>query len=251
MNSNPSRKTLSKQARRILAYIVDVQQTRGAPPTVREIGRSTGIRSTNGVAYHLDRLEREGWIRRRRGCARGIMPVPERIPLRFASSAAQRDGNLEAPRSAAAAVRRRPPELSEGAREIPILGRIAAGTPVAAEEHREGSLEFDRLGRIKPDFALRVTGDSMCGVGILEGDLVLVRGEPDPADGDIVVALLGEETTVKRFFRKAGEVVLQPENPAYEPIRVSGSHPELRILGKVVGVYREFEGRPGHGRKLR
>jgi repressor LexA len=199
---------LSPKAREILDFIARVREAQGAPPTLREIGARFGIRSTNGVRYYVDLLEHAGAIARRPRRARGI------------------------------ALRRgaRPSER----RSVPILGRIAAGGPVFSAESAEGAFDLGRPGRTAPDFALRVAGDSMRDAGILHGDLVLVRRDPAPREGEIVVALIGEETTVKRFFREKRSVVLRAENPSYPPITVTASSPELRILGKVVGVFREI-----------
>jgi repressor LexA len=195
----------------ILAYIVRFRADHGAPPTIREIGNHFRIRSTNGVCYHLDLLEREGLILRRKGHARGIQ-------LRSDVLGAE-------PETA----------LWPG---LPIVGRVAAGGPVTAEENIEGFLDAQRLTSGTASFALRVVGDSMRDAGILDGDLVLVAPVAEPGNGEIVVAMIGDETTVKRFLKRAGRIVLQPENPAYQPIVVTRHSPELRILGKVVGVYR-------------
>ncbi len=197
----------------ILAYIVRFQAEHGAPPTVREIGDRFSIRSTNGVCYHLDLLEREGMIQRRKGHARGIQLSSELVGAE--------------PETA----------LTPG---LPIVGRIAAGGPVTAEENIEGFLDAQRLTGGSASFALRVAGDSMRDAGILNGDLVMVAPVAEPGNGEIVVAMIGDEATVKRFLKRAGRIVLQPENPAYEPIVVTPSSPELRILGKVVGVFREL-----------
>lgn len=192
---------LTPKGREILAFIRRVQSTQGAPPTLREIGERFGIHSTNGVRYHLDCLERAGAIQRRPGRARGIgVPRPR----------------------------------------VPILGRIAAGEPVFASESSEGAWDPDLLSRHPADFALRVRGDSMRDAGILEGDLVLVRRDPSPRNGEIVVAMIGDETTVKRFFRERQQVVLRPANPRFKPITVTETSPELQILGRVVGVYRDL-----------
>jgi repressor LexA len=204
---------IPKKTEAILAYIVRFQAEHGAPPTVREIGDHVRIRSTNGVCYHLDLLEREGLILRRKGHARGIQLSSEIVGAE--------------PETA----------LSTG---LPIVGRIAAGGPVTAEENVEGFLDAQRLTGSAASFALRVTGDSMRDAGILDGDLVMVAPQPEPGNGEIVVAMIGDEATVKRFVKRGGRVVLQPENPAYEPIVVTRNSPELRILGKVVGVYREL-----------
>ena len=202
---------LPTRTRKIFDFLVHYQAEQGAPPTVREIGEHIGIRSTNGVCYHLDLLEKEGVIRRRRGHARGIFLNPDAIDATAGTEA----------------------------RGLPILGRIAAGKPLLAEEHVDGFLDSDRFSRRNPSFALRVTGDSMKDAGILDGDLVMVRETATPTNGDIVVAMIGDETTVKRFRRQRGQVVLLPENPEFEPIVVTATSPEFRILGKVVGVYRE------------
>lgn len=215
--SAPRSAGLSPRARAILGFIARVQAKQGAPPTLREIGRRFGIRSTNGVRYHIDRLERAGALRRRPGRARGL--TLRGVPR--AGTPGDRPVQIEAPR-------------------VPVLGRIAAGKPMLSAENIEGSLGLPGTSSAAPDFALRVTGESMREAGILEGDLVLVRQDPTPRNGEIVVAMIGDETTVKRFFRRGRQVVLEPENPAYAPIVVTERSPELRILGRVVGVYRDL-----------
>ncbi len=202
---------LPRRAVAILRYIVEYQRRRGAPPTVREIGRRFGIRSTNGVCYYLDLLERGGAIRRLRGSARGIVLRDAALGL----------------------LQNRPAQRGRG---LPVLGRIAAGSPVMAEESVEGYLD-EMLAATGAHFALRVYGDSMSGAGILDGDLVLVRSEHSPPSGSIVVALLDGETTVKRLRLDGRRVVLEPENRNYQPIVVAGER-HLEILGRVVGVFR-------------
>jgi repressor LexA len=206
---------VSERAKRILAYIVRHQAEHGAPPSIREIGHRFAIRSTNGVCYHLDLLERAGAIRRRRGRARGIVLRAAYHDTYLGSSRAGRGG-------------------------VPILGQIAAGGPVVSMENIEGVLDADRLEQQRASFALRVHGDSMRDAGILDGDLVMVKEQPAPRSGEIVVAMIGDETTVKRFRRQGNRVILEPANERYEPIVLTAKSPELRILGKVVGVYREF-----------
>ena len=204
---------MTDKARDILAFIVRFLNEHGAPPTVREIGEAFRIRSTNGVCYYLDLLEKAGAIVRKRGLARGIELHPD-----IASAA---------------------PELVP-LTGLPILGQIAAGGPVLAEENIEGVLDAHRIGSTDASFALRVTGQSMRDAGILDGDFVLIRTASEPCNGDIVVAMIGDETTVKRFQRRGSTIILNPENQEYEPILVTACSPELRILGKVVGVYREY-----------
>jgi repressor LexA len=233
------RTDISTRAQAILAFIESTQQNQGAPPTLREIGQRFGIRSTNGVHYHLELLAREGLIRRTRNRARGIALPKAGRAYAHADALAHAPGHApaltpDAPRRAGSHARPLPLE------RLPILGRIAAGGPLFAEENVEGHMDLESLMRSRPEFALRVQGDSMRDAGILAGDVVMVRPDPDPRDGEIVVALIGDEATVKRFFRKRGAIVLQPENPAYEPIEVTPDSPTLRILGRVVGVYREL-----------
>ena len=196
---------LNDRAREILGFIQRFTRERGFPPTIREIGREYGISSTNGVRYYLNMLEKEGHLRRSVRISRGIEGV--------AKPAVAREG-------------------------IPILGRVAAGQPVLAEETREGTLE---LGEVFGDrnglFALRVRGDSMTGAGIMAGDYVVVRQQESASAGEIVVALIGEEATVKYYRPARGRVELVAANPAYEPIAVEPGS-EFRVLGVVKGVLR-------------
>ncbi len=254
---------LARRTQQILDYIIRFQAEQGAPPTVREIGDRFGIRSTNGVCYHLDLLEREGMIQRRRGQARGIHLRPEIPPGAANLHADQMLPGTANPRAGLPAHyghlghpehsgdpahsghlghRWHPGADPETVPEpgLPILGRIAAGGPVTAEENIEGHLDAVRLAGRKAAFALRVSGDSMSRAGILDGDLVLVAPEPQPRNGQIVVAMVGDETTVKRIEKRRGQVILHPENPDYDDIVVTARSPELRILGRVVGVYREL-----------
>ncbi len=220
---------ITDRAKEILDFIIRFRMENGAPPTIREIGASFGIRSTNGVCYFLDMLQKSGAIERKKGSARGIILNPELISLHDLNPF------MHKPQPET--------DLSYSTDEVnglPILGQIAAGGPVLAEENIEGVINQERLGRNSAEFALRVTGESMRDAGILDGDLVMVKPEPSPRQGEIVVAMIGDETTVKRFRRQGNRVVLEPENPAFEPIVVTARSPKLRILGKVVGVYREF-----------
>jgi len=220
---------ISGRAKEILGFIIQFQMDNGAPPTIREIGEAFGIRSTNGVCYYLDLLQKNGAIERKKGSARGIILNPE----------------LKYPHDLNPFMHRQipSPELSYDTGEVnglPILGRIAAGGPVLSEENIEGIIDQDRFKRSAAEFALRVTGESMKDAGILDGDLVMVRPEASPRQGEIVVAMIGDETTVKRFRREGNRIFLDPENPSFDPIVVTARSPQLRILGKVVGVFREF-----------
>jgi repressor LexA len=192
----------------ILDFIERFIREQGYPPTVREIGRAVGLRSTSTVHFHLRALEVWGYLQRARLLTRALRPVPEAY-----------DGK------------------QRRVRYVPVLGRVAAGLPVLAEQNIEEivPLPDDFLPR-EETFLLRVRGDSMSPDGILDGDFVIVQRQDSADDGDLVVALLGEEATVKRFILHPDQVELRPSNPAYEPIFAR----EVRILGKVVGLLRRF-----------
>jgi repressor LexA len=198
---------LTQREKRVLQFIVERTRERGAPPTIREIGEAFRISSTNGVRYYLTALERKGYIHRNRRLSRGI-------------------------------------ELVGGpqAAEVKVVGRVAAGQPILAEENVEDTLLLDRsVVRDGSVFALAVRGDSMVGAGILPGDRILVRQQRTADPGDIVVALLGDEATVKRFRPETGRVVLEAENPAYAPIVVDDtSENPFSLVGKVIGVLRVY-----------
>ncbi len=189
----------------------------GRPPTIREIGAAFGWRSTGTVRDHLRALVAKGALRWDHGRARGLVP---------ARSGARISG-LEVPAQ------------SSGARDpgIPILGRVAAGRPLLAEENLEGHLDIPgAVAAGRPGlFALRVQGDSMRDAGILDGDAVVVRKQETARSGEIVVARVGGEATVKRLRHAGRRAFLDPANPAYMPIPVGG---ETRILGRVIGVWR-------------
>jgi repressor LexA len=188
----------------ILKFIKASTRERGFPPTIREIGDEFGISSTNGVRYHLALLEKQGHVKRNRRLSRGI---------EAAEAAGAQHG-------------------------IPVLGRVAAGQPLLAQESLEGHLVIDDMfGSAKGLFALRVKGDSMVDAGVLEGDYVVVRGQERADTGDMVVGLIGDEATVKYYRPRNGVVELVPANKNYQPIRVDGGD-EFRILGVVRGVLR-------------
>jgi len=197
---------LTDRQTRILDYIRYVTRVRNYPPSVREIGEAVGLSSSSTVHNHLNQLERRGLIRRDPSKSRTVQLV----------EALQ---NEERHRDAVA---------------VPVVGHVAAGAPILAEQNIEDhvilSPQFAREGW----FALRVRGDSMVNAGILDSDLVLVKPQQDAPDGSIVVALVGEEATVKRFFREDVRVRLQPENAELEPIYAA----HVEILGKVTGVFR-------------
>ena len=195
---------LNDRAREILSFIQRYSRERGFPPTIREIGKAFEISSTNGVRYYLNLLEKSGDLKRSGKISRGIESravVPE--PL-----------------------------------GIPILGRVAAGQPILAEESREGQLELrDMFGDPKGLFALRVRGDSMIDAGIHEGDYVVVRHQERANAGEIVVGLLEDEATVKYYQPRRGRIELIAANEKYDPIVVE-DETSFRILGVVRGVIR-------------
>ena len=201
---------LTGRQQEIWDFLVDYVDRHGYPPTVREIGEAVGLASPSTVHAHLANLERAGLLRR-------DPTKPRALELTGRE------------KSAAGAVVELP--------KLPLLGQIAAGGPLLADQNIEDQIAVPET--LSGDFLLRVRGDSMIGAGILEGDYVVVRRQQDARNGDIVVALVGDdesadEATVKRFFRENGDIRLQPENEAYEPIRAA----HVDILGKVIGVFR-------------
>jgi repressor LexA len=203
---------LTEREREVLDFIVSRARTKGAPPTIREIGLAFRIASTNGVRYYLSSLERKGYITRNRRLSRGIEIVG-------GAHAAHVNAVL-----------------------VPIVGRVAAGYPILAAENIEDTLVLDRsVARDGTVFALSVVGDSMRDAGILAGDKVIVRQQATASPGDIVVALIGDEATVKHYRPEHNRIVLEPANPSYEPIVVhaDGDAP-FSLVGKVVGVVRLY-----------
>jgi len=218
-------KNLSDREREILSFIRDASRVHGFPPSIRELGEAFGIQSTNGVRYYLRRLEEKGYLRRNPRISRGIVLNEPAVEAALGDPI-ETDG-LDA-------------IFDRGG--IPLLGRVAAGAPILAEENVEDVLMLDGFVAQHRDlFALRVHGDSMQNAGILDGDIVVVRSQNDARNGDIVVALLEDEATCKRFHRSAEGVALLPENPAYEPILLSAeAFAEVKVLGKVTAVLRRY-----------
>jgi repressor LexA len=200
---------LTKRQQEIFDFIKRYSAKYGYPPTVRDIGKAVGLASSSTVHAHLANLERIGLLRRD--------PTKPRA--------------IELLDRAAAGVRGfvRP--------GLPLVGHVAAGQPMFAEENIEDFIQTPTLaGGNDGEYLLRVRGESMKDVGILEGDVVVVRRQDTAQDGDIVVALVGDEATVKRFYHEADHIRLQPENATMEPIRSR----EVRVLGKVVGLMRNL-----------
>lgn len=198
--------TLSERQKAILQYIKKVIKTRGYPPAVREIGQAVGLSSSSTVHAHLLQLEEKGYIRRDPTKPRAIEVIDPKEQV-----------------------------IKKEMVNVPIVGRVTAGQPVLAVENIEDTfplpLDFVRTENV---FILSVRGDSMIEAGIFDEDYVIVRQQNTARNGDIVVALIGEEATVKRFFKERDCIRLQPENQAMEPILVR----DVTILGKVVGVFR-------------
>ncbi|WP_413084582.1 transcriptional repressor LexA [Thermaerobacter composti] len=202
----PALEELTRRQREILEFIKASVRERGYPPSVREIGEAVGLKSTSTVHTYLAQLERKGYIRR-------DPTKPRAIEVR-----------------GEAGVRTRTVA-------VPLVGQVTAGRPILAVENIEDVLPLP--SDLLPEgevFALRIRGDSMIGAGILDGDYVIVRRQDTAENGDIVVALLDDEATVKRFYRERDGIRLQPENPAMEPIRVR----DVRVLGKVVALLRRM-----------
>lgn len=202
---------LTARQQQILEFIEQRMQSDGLPPTRAEIVSHFGFASPNAAQCHLRALAARGAIELRPGCARGIVPL-------------------------------RPPQRSKpdeaGMRRLPVIGRVAAGSPLLAIENLDDTLDIDEhLFQPRPDYALKVRGDSMTGAGIQDGDLLLVHRTPEARTGQIVVARIDNEVTVKRFRTRNRKVFLEAENPEFQPIRVSRQS-DFAIEGVAVGVLR-------------
>ncbi len=208
-----SEKPLTNRQKEILAFISDHIDSAGFPPTRNDVSKHFGFRSPNAAESHLRALEHKGVIRIEAGRSRGISLTP-----------------LSAPNLPASNTVRTP---------LPLVGRVAAGSPVLAQENIENEYRVDPLlFSSRPHYLLRVEGNSMLNAGILDGDLLAVHRTPEAQNGQIVVARLDDEVTVKRFKRKGHWVSLLPENPEFQPIMVDLRRQELVIEGRAVGVIR-------------
>ncbi|HYD41741.1 MAG TPA: transcriptional repressor LexA [Anaeromyxobacter sp.] len=218
----------------VLRFIARQIEECGYPPTIREIGEALDIRSTNGVNDHLKALERKGYLTRDPVKSRALIPTGA---AREALGGEPRGGNNVIPL--------RPGNARPGSHlvEIPIVGRVAAGQPILAQERVEDTVQVDSflLGTNKKVYGLRVQGDSMIGDGILPGDYVFVKKQLHAQDGEIVVAMIDDEATVKRVYFEGDRVRFQPSNPRMAPIYVrEADFKNTMILGVVVGVYRKL-----------
>jgi len=213
-----SRGVLTDRQREILEFITQSIRERGYPPTLREIGVQFGIRSTNGVNDHLRALEKKGHLLREDLKSRALRPVGPRGPVRT-------------------------PSRDEDMVEVPLIGRVAAGAPLLAVENVEDTVKVDRffIGQTKEVFALRVKGDSMIEDGIFDGDYIFVRKQLQAGRGDIVVAMINDEATVKRYYPEGDSIRFQPANSAMQPIMVrKRDWKSVNLIGIVVGVYRKM-----------
>ena len=218
----------------VLRFIARQIEECGYPPTIREIGEALDIRSTNGVNDHLKALERKGYLTRDPVKSRALIPTGA---AREALGGETRGGNNVIPL--------RPGTTKPGSHlvEVPIVGRVAAGQPILAQERVEDTVQVDSflLGTNKKVYGLRVQGDSMIGDGILPGDYVFVKKQLHAQDGEIVVAMIDDEATVKRVYFEGDRVRFQPSNPRMAPIYVrEADFKNTMILGVVVGVYRKL-----------
>jgi repressor LexA len=209
---------LTSRQREVFNFIRGFIKQRGYPPSVREIGEHFDI-YPRAAFDHLKALERKGYLKRRGSMSRGL-EVLVFLEDRLYEGPLKKEGR----------------SLS---REIPILGRVAAGKPTLAVEHVEGTIPLPtEWVKGKEVFLLKVKGDSMFPY-ILPDDYVVVRSQPSAENGDVVVTLMGEEATVKRFFKKGRRIELKPDNERWETIRIEEGSGEVQVLGKVVGVFRK------------
>ena len=230
--STAARDPLTNRQRQVLDCITGSISERGYPPTLREIGEIMGIRSTNGVNDHLKALERKGYLVREDLKSRALKPVnmnngPDAVIGRGAGTAA----GVATPAA-----------LSDDMVDIPLVGRVAAGLPLLAHENVEDTVRVDRLliGKHREVFALRVQGESMIEDGIHDGDFIFVKKTMQAEAGQIVVVLIEDEATVKRYYPEGDVIRLQPANAAMAPIYVhKRDFRSINIVGVVVGVYRK------------
>ncbi len=214
---------ITDRQKEILTFIQRTTEDRGFPPTIREIGEEMDIRSTNGVNDHLKALERKGFLTRGEQQSRSLVPTKRARMILGLGSKKNSDPTML---------------------DIPLLGRVAAGAPLLAQENVEDTVRIDSFllgGNGKEVFALRVKGSSMIDDGIHDGDFIFVKKAPSAAVGEIVVALIEDEATVKRYFPEGDRIRFQPANKDMQPIYVAKSEfRQTMILGRVVGVYRKM-----------
>jgi len=221
-----ARGVLTERQQEILDFISASVRERGYPPTLREIGLHFGIRSTNGVNDHLRALEKKGHLQREDLKSRALRPV---LP----AGGTRRAGGSVTPA----------PTPRADFVEVPLVGRVAAGLPLLAVENVQDTVHIDRffIGQTREVFALRVKGDSMIEDGIHDGDFIFVRKQLNANRGDTVVAIIGDEATVKRYYPEGDVIRFQPANSAMQPILVrKRDFKSVSLLGVVIGVYRKM-----------
>ena len=252
---------LTKRQRAVLDYIWRTIRENGYPPTLREIGEELGIRSTNGVNDHLKALERKGYLVREDLKSRALRVLhyfdeddrlcrASEVPAPSLRTSAAATAPWQRARTTAVTHELQDDPMGELAREpfdfvdVPVLGKVAAGQPILALEQREDTVRVDRffLGQNRDVFALRVRGDSMIEAGIFDGDYIFVRKQPTARTGDIVVAMINDEATVKYFHPAEDCIVFKPANSRLRPIEVRRTDwKPVNLLGTVVGVYRRMQ----------
>ncbi len=231
---------LTDRQRSVLVRIGEGLKEQNYPPTLREIGEKEGISSTNGVRSVLEALEKKGYISRKRYQSRAIelTEMGKSVVLKALGADIGEDISVQGARSISLS-----DTLHEASQviEIPIVGRVAAGVPLLAQENVEDHIAMDADYAPKGEtFALRVKGKSMIDAGIHDGDVVFCRMQDDADAGEIVVALIGDEATVKYFHPERDKIVLKPANEFFGPIIVEKGAPDFRVLGKVVSLFRRF-----------
>lgn len=209
---------LTKRQQEIFEFILFNINKFGYPPSIPEIQKNFSFKSPNAVNDHLNALERKGHISRRPHKSRGIEVLNQASFKTYNS------------------------DVDDNVTEIPIIGKVSAGSPIFAEENIEGKIFVDKslAKKSRGMFVLRVKGTSMINAGILGGDFILVHQQPTAEQGEMVVALIGDEATVKRFYRENNMIRLQPENYTMEPIIIDPKESNVRIIGKVEGVIRKI-----------
>lgn len=223
IHSKKNGKDLSPRQKDILAYIISYVEDRGYPPAVREIGQAVGLSSSSTVHSHLHSLEDRGFIKRDPTKPRTIMILKNTDGSDYSAG-----GDL---------YHQENEETFDEMVNLPVLGNVAAGEPIFADENVEDQISFSmRFVRAEGSFMLRIRGESMINIGIMDGDYIIVAPQQVANNGDVIVALIGDEATCKTFYREKNHVRLQPENDTMEPIYVENP----MIIGKVIGVYRDM-----------
>ncbi len=208
MNGSIMKKKLTERQKQVYEYIKSQISNHGSPPTIREIGKFMKINSTNGVRLHLKALIKKGYLKKHKYIARGLELTQT---------------------------------ISTDIQKLPLVGSVPAGMPIDAIENIEGEFAFDKSFLPKGDsFTLQVSGNSMKNAGILDKDIILVQKQNIARKGEIIVAIIGDEATVKRYFPEGSQILLRPENEEFDDIIVNKNSPDFKIAGKVVGLIRKI-----------